>query len=58
MMAFEDAHDQVILVYTPEQSAPSWVDDDARRFVFDALPRLVSASGVPRTHNGNGVVDE
>ena len=58
MIAFEDDHDQLILVYTPEQSAPSWVDDDARRFVIDDVSRRIDTSGVPATHDGNGLVDE
>ena len=58
MIAFEDSHDQVILLHTPEQSGPPWVDDDTRLFVIDARPRRVSASGVPGTHDGNGAVDE
>jgi hypothetical protein len=58
MIAFDHAHDQLILLYTPEQSGPSWVDDDARRFVIDAVSRRISVPGVPATHDGNGLVDE
>ena len=58
MIAFDHAHDQVILLHTPEESGPPGVDDDARRFVFDALPRRISVPGVTGTHDGNGLVDE
>ena len=58
MMAFEDTYNQVILVYTPEQLAPSWIGGDARRFVIDAVSRRARVSGVPATHDGNGAVDE
>jgi len=58
MIAFEDTRDQVMLLHAPEQSGPPGVDDDARRFVFDALPRRISVPGVTGTHDGNGLVDE